>query len=77
MKITVTVKPRSKEEKVQKIGEEYVISVKEPAIENKANKALIKLLSRYFHVPETRIEILSGKNSRRKIVEIKMNLRSS
>ncbi len=70
MKISITVKIKSKEEKVEKTDNEYVVYVKEPPIENKTNRALIKLLSQYFGVPKSQVTILSGMKSKRKIVEI-------
>lgn len=71
MKISITVKPKSKEERVEETDNGYVAYIKEQPIENKANKALIKLLSEYFGVPKSRIAILSGIKSKQKIVEIK------
>jgi uncharacterized protein YggU (UPF0235/DUF167 family) len=71
MKFFITVKPRSREERVEKINNGYVAYIKEQPIENKANKALIRLLSEYFGVPRSRIAILSGVRSKQKIVEIK------
>lgn len=71
MKISVTVKPRAREEKVEKTDNGYIIYVREPAEENKANRALIEVLSEYFGVSKSKISILSGLKSRHKIVEIK------
>ncbi|MBI4654706.1 MAG: DUF167 domain-containing protein [Nitrospirae bacterium] len=71
MKISITVKTRSKKEMVKKTENGYVVYVKEQPIENRANIALIKLLSEYFDVPKSRVAILSGTKSKQKIVEIK------
>ena len=65
--IKVKVKPNSKEEKITKTPEGYVVNVKESPEKNKANKALIKLLSKYF---KKRIKIKSGFNSREKMIEM-------
>lgn len=70
MKISVRVKPNSKIEKVEKAEGFFLIFVKEPPQEDKANLAVINLLSAYFKVPKSRISILRGKKSRQKIVEI-------
>ena len=70
MKISVKVKPNSKSEKIEKTGETYILYVKEPAQEDRANLAVINLLSEYFKLPKSRISILKGKKSRQKIVEI-------
>ncbi len=71
MRIFVKVKPNSKVEKVEKIDEvHFVVSVKAPPVEGKANEALIKLLSDYFNIPKGNIKIVSGLSSKSKIVEI-------
>ena len=70
MKISVKVKPNSKIEKVEKDQGFFLIHVKEPPQEDRANLAVINLLSEYFKVPKSRISILKGKKSRQKIVEI-------
>ncbi|CUS78157.1 hypothetical protein JGI7_02012 [Candidatus Kryptonium thompsonii] len=71
MRIFVKVKPNAKVEKVEKIDEvHFVVSVKAPPVEGKANEALIKLLSDYFNIPKGNIKIVSGLSSKSKIVEI-------
>lgn len=70
MKISVRVKTNMKEEKIEKVGNIFNVSVKEPAKEGKANKAVIELLSEYFNVPKSQIFIISGAKSRQKIIEI-------
>ena len=71
MKISVKVKPNSKIEKIEEQAGIFLIHVKEPPQEDKANQAVINLLSSYFKLPKSRISILKGKKSRQKIVEIK------
>lgn len=71
MKILVKVKPNSRQEKVEKIGEnDFVVNVNYPAKEDKANRRAIELLSEYFDIAKTKIIILRGHNSRNKIIEI-------
>lgn len=71
MRISVKVKANSKEEKVSKIAlNELAVSVKAPAKEGKANTAVIRLLSEYFDVPKTRLQILRGHKSRNKVLEL-------
>ena len=68
MKINVKVKPNSNEEKIEKISEEYyLVFLKKPATEGKANLELIKVLSKYF---KKDVRIVSGKSSKKKIVDI-------
>lgn len=72
MKLYITLKPSAKQDEIVKLeGCRYKVSVKAPAKEGKANKALIKLLSRTFKVPGRDIEILRGIKSRQKTVGIK------
>lgn len=69
MKITIKAKPNSNENKVEKIDDlNFVVSVKDPPVQGRANRAITKLLSEYFHTP--RVRIVSGHTSRTKIVEI-------
>ena len=71
MNIKVKVNASSDIEEIRKIGDdEYVVSVKEPAENNKANIRLINLLSKEFGVDFRKIKI-KNPTSRRKFVEIK------
>ena len=49
------------------------IKVAAPPDKNKANEKLIEFLSEHFNVPKSNIQILSGKTSRIKRIEIVMN----
>lgn len=71
MRILVKVKPNSKKESVEKNNDtDFVLSVKSAAKEGKANEAVIKLLSRYFDLPKSRIVIKTGHKSRNKIIDL-------
>jgi uncharacterized protein (TIGR00251 family) len=70
VKIQVKVAPNSRTEAVIKDGERYLVKVKEPPKEGKANRATIKLLAEYFKVPKTSLRVVSGLSSKNKIVEI-------
>jgi len=71
MKIFVKVKTEAKEEKIEKTGENnYVVFVKERPKKGLANKAVIKILSRYFKVPQKNVVIISGLSSRQKLIKI-------
>ncbi len=71
MKIFFKVYPNSKEEKIiKKEDGSFLLRVKAPATEGKANKAVINILSEYFDVPKSFISIKAGHNSKNKIVEI-------
>ena len=65
MKIFVKAKPNAKEEWVEKIDSaHFVISVKEPPIQGRANEAIKKVLA------DQSVKIVSGHYLRRKIIDI-------
>lgn len=71
MRLFAKVKPSAKEDKVEKISDsEFILRVKAPAREGKANAAVIELLSGYFDVPKSRITIIKGHNTRNKVINI-------
>lgn len=71
MKIVVVAKPKRKKESVIRVdGTHYLVSVKEPAMEGRANMAVISALATYFKIKENEIEIISGHTSKLKTVEI-------
>lgn len=47
--------------------------VREPPLEGKANKAVIKLLGEFFNVRKNNILLISGVKSKNKIFEILKN----
>jgi len=51
-------------------GNEITLSIKSAPKHGKANAELLKKLSRHFKVDLSRIRIVSGMTSRKKIVEI-------
>jgi|YelNatPaOPRAMG01_1025707.scaffolds.fasta_scaffold00421_41 uncharacterized protein (TIGR00251 family) len=71
MKIKVMVKPNASKEDIKIKDGTYIIEVKAPPVEDRANKALIEFLSGYFKKPRSKINILSGHRSRIKLIEIK------
>ena len=70
MLIKVKVKPRSNEEKVEKINnKEYIINLKESPENNKANNRLINLLAKEFKA-DARTRKIKNPKSRDKLIEI-------
>jgi hypothetical protein len=68
MKVNISVKTNSKENKVEKMdNSKYKVFLKSLPIENKANKELIKTLKKYF---KSDVKILKGLTSKNKLVEI-------
>ena len=73
MRISARVKPGASAESIEKLNnEEFLIRVKVPAKENKANKAAIAALSRFFGVSKTKVKLVSGSTSRNKIFDIEL-----
>lgn len=71
MKIFIKAKPNSKENKVEKVDDlNFIVSVKEPPVQGRANQAIIRALAEYFNVSLSRLRIISGHTSRQKIVEV-------
>jgi len=73
VKIRVKVTPSSKTEGVTREGDYFVVKVKEPPKEGKANKAVVKLLAEYFGVSRRQVVISSGFKSRNKVVEFQVD----
>ena len=83
MRILVKAKPRSKVEKVERVGQPtldlggkktelvvYKVSVKEPPVDGRANEAVVKALAKYFDVAISNVRLVSSETSRQKIFEI-------
>ncbi len=71
MKIFVTVKPGAKHEEIKSIdGTHVTVSVHALPHEGKANEAVAKALAEHFRVAPSRVRIVQGYASRKKIVEI-------
>jgi uncharacterized protein (TIGR00251 family) len=70
MKIQVRVKPNSRTEEVSQEGDGFIVKVKEPPREGKANQAVIKLLAQHFGVSKSQVRILSGLRSGKKVIEV-------
>lgn len=72
-KVSIVVKPGSKKGPMVQPGlldNELLVYVREPALEGKANKAVIQLVAEYYDVPKTSIEIVRGLTSSHKVLRI-------
>ncbi len=75
MNIQVTVKAKSKVQKLVEVEENsFIAYLKAPAIEGRANEELRKILADKFDVPKTRVDIIRGEKSHIKVVEIQNDL---
>ncbi len=71
MKLSITVKPNSKRETINQIDETHLeIWTNSPATEGKANAAVIIALAKHLKIPKSRISIVNGLKSKKKVVEI-------
>jgi len=71
MKITVVAKAKKKKEYVEQISATaYIVSVKAPPVEGKANQAIIKILAEYFHISPSDIILVNGNTTKNKIFSV-------
>lgn len=71
MRIAIKVTPRAKRPGVAPAAEgTWVVKVREPATDGRANDAVIEALAEHFGVPRRAVSIVHGHTSRRKLVEI-------
>ena len=76
MRITIVAKPKKKRAYVEQLSaSQYVVSVKEPPINGRANEAIIKALAEYFSIPRSSITLISGHTAKIKIFEVPESLR--
>ncbi|WP_207766688.1 DUF167 domain-containing protein [Leptospira hartskeerlii] len=71
MKIQVRVKANSKKPSVTK-GEDgvWIIAVKEPATEGKANEAVVRAVAEELGLAPSKVKILRGEKSKLKLLEV-------
>lgn len=71
MKLHCHIKPNVKhDEGVEYIDDIYVVRVKAPATEGKANTAAAQLLAGHFGVAPSHVRLISGHTSKYKTFEI-------
>ena len=69
--LSIYCQPGAKQTKVVGVhGDNLKVSIQAPALENKANQALISWLSKQLKVQQKQIQLVSGQNNRFKRVEI-------
>lgn len=65
--------PRAGRNEVIKISEgEYKVKVVDPPEKGKANEAVIKLLADYFDTPKSLVNIIGGKSTKTKIIDVEI-----
>ena len=71
MKREVRVKPNAAHVGVEEKDGILTVSVHAPPADGKANEEMLELLSDYFEVAKSAIEIVQGETSRKKFIEIR------
>jgi len=71
IRLKVRVTPNARKNAVVSWTEDEIrLKIKAPAVEGKANAALIEYLSELTNVPRSKIQIKAGEKTRIKLVEI-------
>ncbi len=71
LSLTVRVQPNARRSEIAGLhGDALKVKVAAPAVDNKANAALIEFLCETLDVPKSAIAIRRGAAARRKVVEI-------
>ncbi len=66
----VRVIPRAKQNKVVAEQDRLKVYLTAPAIEGRANEALIEILADYLMIRKSEIRIIRGEKSRDKVIEV-------
>ncbi len=69
-KLNIKVIPNAKKNKLVEEPGRIKVYLTAPAVEGKANSALIEFLAEHFKVKKSSISIIRGATSREKVVEI-------
>ena len=71
MRIYAKVTPRAGKNEVLKISDgEYKVKVTAVPEKGKANEKVVELLADYFGVPKSSVNIICGKSTKTKIIDI-------
>lgn len=71
MKVNIKVVPGAKKNIIKQEGNIFKIYTTAPAVDGKANKAIVPFLAKHFSVEKSQIEIIRGLKSRNKTIRIK------
>lgn len=71
MRIGVKVQPKASRQQVVKgPGEKLKVCLKASPVDGKANSELVCILAKYFNVSKSCVRIITGKQSRNKVIEV-------
>jgi uncharacterized protein YggU (UPF0235/DUF167 family) len=70
MRVTVTVKPGSKVAGIESTEDGLLLRVRERAVDGAANDACIRALAKHFKLAPSRITLVRGARSRKKLFDV-------
>jgi len=76
VKVNIKVIPNAKHNKLVEESGRLKVYLTAPAVEGKANEALIEFLSEHFKLKKNRISIIRGIKSREKVIEMRDDSRN-
>ena len=76
VRLNIRVVPNAKQNKVVEEPGRLKVYLTAPAVDGKANQALIESIAEHFKVKKSRISIIKGEKSRLKLLEIPVPHRS-
>lgn len=67
--LTIIVQTRARESGIEKLSSgEYKVRVLAPPSKGEANREVVKIIASHFDIPSSRIKIVRGQKSHRKLV---------
>ena len=69
----IKVIPNARKNSVTEEAGKLKVHVMAPAVDGQANKAVTGILAEYFKVKKNTVQIIQGKRSREKVVQIEVN----
>ena len=70
MLLSLKIKPTQRLDKIERVGNDWVLRIKAPAVDGKANDHLIGYLSEILEIAKSKIVLKKGLTSRIKCLEI-------
>jgi len=64
------VSPNAKQESVSEENGVFRVRVSAPALDGRANRAVIELIAAHFGLKESQVRIVHGNSSRKKTIEL-------
>ncbi|KAF0133792.1 MAG: hypothetical protein FD145_1108 [Candidatus Saganbacteria bacterium] len=67
--MNIRVVPNAKHNKVLEEKDRLKVYLTAPAVDGKANKALIEILAEHFNMRKSKIKIIKGEKNREKVIK--------